>query len=153
MLKGILAVAFIVYALIATEFAYPTIVEMMDEGEDNIRTELSGPAVDGQWEFTKDVALLIQYAEELGYKVTLGEAWRHVHQQAYYVRHGYSTTMNSKHRQRRAIDLNLFINDKYMTDVDAYGILGKYWESLDEKNTWGGSWKTFKDAPHFERSY
>ena len=47
----------------------------------------------------------------------------------------------------------LFINDKYVREVKPYEVLGKYWESLDEKNTWGGSWTTFKDAPHFERSY
>ena len=37
--------------------------------------------------------------------------------------------------------------------------IGKFWESLNEANRWGGSWRgliesgksTFNDYPHFER--
>ena len=140
-----------IYLVLVSILAYPTVIEIMDEGEDNSHKVLEGAAVNEQWEFTKDVAELILYADQLGFKLTFGEAWRHVHQQAYYVRNGFSTTMNSKHRKRRAVDFNLFIDDNYKTKVEDYELLGQYWEGLDEKNTWGGSWKSFKDAPHFQR--
>ena len=26
-----------------------------------------------------------------------------------------------------------------------------FWESLNQKNSWGGNWASFKDVPHFER--
>ena len=29
-------------------------------------------------------------------------------------------------------------------------MLGDYWESLHEKNKWGGNYKAFIDCPHFE---
>ena len=36
-------------------------------------------------------------------------------------------------------------------DVKALRPFGDYWESLNPKNSWGGSWASFKDVPHFER--
>ena len=30
--------------------------------------------------------------------------------------------------------------------------LGDFWESLNEKNQWGGNWNSFKDKPHFQRT-
>jgi hypothetical protein len=141
----------LIWAILASYLAYPTVVEMIDEGEDNKLVNLEGPMVDKQWKFTKDVASLIQYADDLGYKLTFGEAWRHVHMQKYYVAHGLSLTMNSFHRKRLAVDLNLFINDKYITTCEGYEPLGEYWKSLDpQRNVWGGSWK-FSDCPHFEK--
>jgi hypothetical protein len=112
---------------------------------------LEGPAVDKQAKFTTDVAKLIEYADELGYQLTFGEAWRHAYMQKYYVAHGLSWTMNSYHRKRLAVDLNLFIDGKYITTCEEYKILGEYWKSLDpDRNVWGGSWKQ-KDCPHFEK--
>jgi hypothetical protein len=140
-----------IWAIIASYTAYPTVIEMINEGEDNKLVNLEGPAVDKQWEFAKDVASLIQYVDDLGYQLTFGEAWRHVHMQKYYVTHGLSWTMNSYHRKRSAVDLNLFINGKYITTCEEYKILGDYWESLDpQRNVWGGSW-SHKDCPHFEK--
>jgi len=145
-----LNIILLIYAIIMTLIAYPMIYTIMYEDEDNaaVHTPLEGAAVDSQWEFTRDVASLIEYAYSLGYKLTFGEAWRHVHMQKYYVAHGLSWTMNSNHRKRRAVDFNLFIDDKYVVDKEPYAILGDYWESLDKKNRWGGR---FNDAPHFER--
>jgi hypothetical protein len=150
-MRGFLTVMLLIYAIMVSLLAYPTVVEIMDQGDDNFKKQLDGASVDSQWEFTKDIASLIQYADELGYKLTFGEAWRHVHMQKYYVAHGLSWTMNSKHRKRKAVDFNLFINDRYVTSKEPYEILGNYWESLNDKNTWGGRWKSTPDAPHFER--
>lgn len=106
---------------------------------------------DKQWEFLKDVANLINYAEELDYKLTAGEIYRTRYQQRRYIATGRSQTMNSKHLKRLAIDLNLFIEGDLTYDFDDFEVLGNYWESLNENNVWGGRWK-FKDTNHFQRN-
>lgn len=83
------------------------------------------------------------------YEVTFGEVWRTQYQQAKYVKDGKSWTMNSKHLERCAVDLNIFIDDVYQTDHDAYIPLGKYWEALHPQCKWGGNWKQ-RDSGHFE---
>jgi peptidoglycan L-alanyl-D-glutamate endopeptidase CwlK len=101
--------------------------------------------------FLLDVAKLINKATELGFVVTGGELARTPEQQAIYVKTGRSKTMNSIHLKRCAIDLNFFKDGKLTYDIPALTPVGKYWESLNEKNQWGGFWKSFKDVPHFER--
>jgi peptidoglycan L-alanyl-D-glutamate endopeptidase CwlK len=59
--------------------------------------------------------------------------------------------MNSLHLKRCAIDLNFFKDGKLIYDIKQLQIVGNYWESLHEKNEWGGNWKSFKDVPHFQR--
>lgn len=103
---------------------------------------------DEQFAFLQDVAKLIQYAASIGLKVTGGELYRTAEQQAIYVKTGRSRTMKSKHLDRLAIDLNFFRNGKLTYDVPE---VGRYWESLSSKNSAGMFWKSFKDAPHFER--
>jgi len=127
--------------------AKPEIDMILDNNNTMI---LEGPAVNKQWKFAKDMADLIDYVDQLGYKVTLGEVWRTPQQQRWNIAHGFSWTMNSRHLKRRAVDLNLFINDKYITDCESYEPLGEYWESLGKDHTWGGSWINTKDCPHFE---
>lgn len=101
--------------------------------------------------FIKDVSKLIVYADEQGIELTGGELFRTAYQQRRNIIKHISWTMNSKHMQRLAIDLFVFIDGQYRTDCKAYEELGNYWESLNENNTWGGRWK-HKDCVHFERS-
>lgn len=115
-----------------------------------------------QHAFLQDVAKLIQQANALGYTTTGGELWRTPEQQDIYVKTGRSKTLKSQHLIRLGIDLNIFKNSKLCTR-DEIEPLGDYWESLNSKNRWGGSWKgqveamkekgvqPFVDAPHFER--
>lgn len=113
---------------------------------------------DEQMAFVKDVQLLLAKAWELGFEVTFGEVARPYEMQEIYVKTGRSKTMKSSHLDRCAIDLNLFFNGKLCTR-DQIQPLGKFWESLNPKNRWGGSWRglveskqsSFVDAPHFER--
>jgi len=135
-----------IYVVVATWLAIPTVKVMMEDyvEEHTLEAGLS----DEQWEFLKDVALLIQYAEDNGYKLTGGELYRTMYQQRYYVAHGLSWTYNSYHLKRLAIDFNLFIDGKYTTKRQDYMSLGIYWETLHPKNRWGGR---FNDSPHFER--
>lgn len=124
--------------------------------------------------FLRDVALLILKAQDLGFEVTGGELCRPKELQLVYYNGKKviekdnevyltnapirSTTMNTKHLIRKAIDLNFFKDGVYINDLrmhEAKKILqpiGDYWESLNKKNKWGGNWKTFFDSPHFQRN-
>lgn len=79
---------------------------------------------DKQWEFLKDVCLLIQFAERKGWKLTGGELWR------------------------MAIDFNLFIDGKFKQLTEDHRELGEFWESIRPENRWGGHWN---DGNYYER--
>lgn len=98
--------------------------------------------------FLLDVCKMIQWATEQGYVVTGGELSRPVEMQQIYVKTGRSKTMKSRHLDRLAIDLNFFKDGKLTYETED---VGRYWESLSNKNSAGMFWKSFKDAPHFER--
>jgi len=88
-----------------------------------------------QIKFTKMVGQLIEYAYSKKYSLTFGEA---------YARTGHCK--DSLHYKRLAIDLNLFINGKYMTKTSDHLPLGEFWESLG--GTWGGRFKK-ADGNHY----
>lgn len=112
--------------------------------------------VNEQAAFLQDVAKLLAKAWELGFVVTAGEVYRTLDQQKLYVLQGRSKTLNSRHLERMAIDLNCFRKKdsgelRLTYDKDELQPLGDYWEGLSDKNRWGGNWQSFKDTPHFER--
>jgi len=106
-----------------------------------------------QHEFAHDVALLIQHAEALGFRLTFGEVWRPQELQELYIQTGRSWTSNSRHLDRLAVDFNLFRNGAFLTDEEAFAPLGDFWERLRPGlNRWGASsGRPRKDANHFER--
>jgi hypothetical protein len=60
---------------------------------------------------------------------------------------------NSLHTMRLAVDLNLFKAGEFLTEKDAYGPAGEFWESLstdDFECCWGGR---FNDSDHFSISH
>jgi len=101
--------------------------------------------------FLLDVGRLINKATELGFQVTAGELFRTPEKQEVYVKTGRSRTMNSLHLQRRAVDLNFFLNGKLTYDKAVLAPLGAYWESLNPLNSWGGNGIKLVDTPHFSR--
>lgn len=101
--------------------------------------------------FLLDVCRLINKATELGLVVTAGELYRTAEQQQIYVKTGRSKTMNSLHLQRRAVDLNFFVDGKLTYDKKVLEPLGAYWESLHPLNSWGGNGVKLVDTPHFSR--
>lgn len=101
-----------------------------------------------QRRFSWLVSCLIDWAYKNGYEIVLGEAYRTKEQQAIYVKTGKSKTMHSKHLRCLAIDINLFKDDKYLTETIDYEPLGKYWKSLDKECLWGGDWGW--DGCHFQ---
>lgn len=101
-----------------------------------------------QVKFASLIPLLISKAFELGFQVTLGDAYRdpRVHGE-FGVKQGYGHP-KSNHKRRLALDLNLFKNGKYLTTTEDHQPLGEYWESLG--GTWGGR---FKDSNHYSWEY
>ncbi|WP_413502319.1 M15 family metallopeptidase [Serratia proteamaculans] len=96
--------------------------------------------------FTKLITQLILWADEKGYRLTFGEAYRTPEQAALNAKKG-SGISNSLHTKRLAVDLNLFINGKYQTNSAAYLPLGEFWESIG--GSWGGRFRDRPDGNHF----
>lgn len=122
-----------------------------------------------QKQFTLDIARLIFFAYQNGYELTLGHGWRTMSQQTLYYS-GYkvvlvsgfpklkksrklTNTLISNHAKRLAQDYNIFYNGELTWDKAKTRALGDYWESLDNKNNWGGNIKVGSewDVGHFER--
>ncbi len=63
--------------------------------------------------------------------------------------------MDSRHRQRLAIDFNLFVDGAYIQDNQhkTFEEIGLFWESLNVQNKWGVRDSSGKqiDAGHLER--
>ncbi len=106
---------------------------------------------DKQREFAYHVSLLIQHIYANGYTVTLGDAYRdpRVHgQMGEKIAYGRA---KSAHKQRLAIDLNLFDMEKtFLTTTEDHKPFGEYWESLHPDNVWGGR---FDDGNHYSRRH
>ena len=104
-----------------------------------------------QEKFTQDLVKLLNHLIDNGYAIRLGEVERTQTQQEIYIKEGKSKTYNSMHLKRCAADLHIFKNGEWLQSKSQLQSIGDYWESLDKSNKWGGNFKTFIDAPHFER--
>ena len=110
---------------------------------------------DKQEKFSQLAAKLIQKAALMGYGVTLGEAWRSAEQSAFQTKINAEKGIgiaNSLHTQRLAIDINLFKDGKFLTNLSDYKRLGEWWEKQCPECSWGGRFKIV-DAPHFSFSH
>lgn len=97
-----------------------------------------------QRRFAFMVARLILQAQALGYEVTLGDAYRDPRVFGPMgARQGYGES-RSAHKQRLAIDLNLFRDGKFLQTTEAHRPLGEWWEQ--QGGTWGGR---FQDGNHY----
>lgn len=101
-----------------------------------------------QEQFAQSAAKLIQKAPELGYTVTLGEAWRTPQQAQWNAEHGTGVS-HSLHTDRLAIDLNFFQSGKLITDGRFLKPLGDWWKSLGPDYRWGGDFAHLADGNHF----
>lgn len=100
--------------------------------------------------FAQNMALLIIHVDAIGLTCTIGEVLRTPEQAEIYAKEEKGIK-NSLHCKKLALDLFLFSSDgKYLTDFNQYEPLGKYWESLNPKNRWGGRFKKLVDSGHFE---
>lgn len=96
--------------------------------------------------FVSLIAQLIMWANDKGYRLTFGEAYRTPEQAKLNAKSGAGIA-NSLHTQRLAVDFNLFINGEWQTKSEAFLPLGEYWESLG--GSWGGRFKSRPDGNHF----
>lgn len=85
------------------------------------------------------VSKLIEFAYNKGYYLTGGDLW--------------ATTghiKRSKHYERCAIDLNLFVEEdgrlRWLKNTEDHKELGEYWETV-LGGRWGGRWN---DGNHYE---
>ena len=101
--------------------------------------------------FLLDMCKLIQFATEQGFTLTAGELYRTPEQQEICMKTGRSSTMNSLHLVRLAVDFNIFKDGKLVGNKATLAPLGAYWESLNPLNSWGGNGKKLVDTPHFSR--
>ena len=115
---------------------------------------------DEQWLFIKDLAKLTSFAENQGFKLTLGEGFRTQEQQDIHFKNGATTLKRSRHQSRLAQDYNTFVCTNTIPRLVRWRLiknsreaqaLGNYWEGLSLHNIWGGNWASFPDAYHFER--
>lgn len=97
-----------------------------------------------QRRFSLMIATLILYAYDMGYEITVGDAYRdpRLHGEIG-VKMGYGHP-RSAHKQKLAMDLNLFKDGRYLDTTEDHRILGEKWESMG--GTWGGR---FNDGNHY----
>ena len=83
---------------------------------------------------------------------TVIEGIRNINRQRELVKAGKSTTMNSRHITGHAVDMVPWPVD--WEDIERFEIMAEAMklaaEELDIPIVWGGDWKSFYDAPHFE---
>ncbi len=95
---------------------------------------------DRQHLFARLLPLLILYMDSNGYEVTLGNTTAPTNHK------------NSLHPMKLAIDLNLFLNGKYLRSTKAHEQFGRFWKSLHPLCRWGGDF--FKpDGNHYSVEY
>lgn len=96
--------------------------------------------------FAKAAAELILKAYEMGYEVTLGDAFRdeRLHG-AMGTKKGYGSP-KSFHKLRLAIDLNLFKDGEFCARTEDHAALGAWWEAAYPEACWGGR---FNDGNHY----
>jgi hypothetical protein len=99
--------------------------------------------------FSKCFQKLLRFIHDSDWECTIGEVQRTRYQQQRYVDEGKSWTMSSKHLDKCAVDLFLWVEGRITWDHDDYKVLGNYWKTLDPLCVWGGDWR-HRDSAHFE---
>ena len=92
------------------------------------------------------VVKLLNKLLEMGYEYTWGDAYRdpRVHGEWGTRKNNSYSAAKSTHKQRLAVDINLFKNGVYLQKTEDHRPLGEYWESIG--GTWGGRWN---DGNHY----
>ena len=100
-----------------------------------------------------DMQAVVKKAIEItGVDFTVIEGIRHIDRQRQLLKEGKSTTLNSRHITGHAVDMVPWPVD--WEDLDRFETMAEAMkdaaEELDISIVWGGDWKSFYDAPHFE---
>lgn len=87
----------------------------------------------------------------------VSEGVRTVERQRELVAAGASKTMNSRHLTGHAVDLFAWVGGEVRWDWPLYekiaDAMKRAASELGAAVTWGGSWASFKDGPHFQLSW
>ncbi|HYG44026.1 MAG TPA: M15 family metallopeptidase [Bordetella sp.] len=99
-----------------------------------------------QRQFAQMVGRLITWAYAHGYELTFGDAYRdpRVHG-AVGIKGSYGAA-NSVHKERLAVDFNLFKDGEFLTRTEDHLPLGEFWESIG--GAWGGRFSA-PDGNHY----
>jgi hypothetical protein len=107
---------------------------------------------DTQRQFTFHVKELIDFIYDSGYEATLGDAFRDPRAFGEMGLFGPYGRPESAHKQRLAIDLNLFKDGEYLRHTEAHRRFGEFWKGLHPDNRWGGDFSK-PDGNHYSRKY
>jgi peptidoglycan L-alanyl-D-glutamate endopeptidase CwlK len=98
------------------------------------------------------VAVMKAAREAIPFEITEGLRTRE--RQAYLVRTGKSRTMNSYHLRGKAVDVVAMPGGKVSWNLADYRKINtavqKAAKAAGVTITWGGSWKSIVDGPHFQ---
>jgi peptidoglycan L-alanyl-D-glutamate endopeptidase CwlK len=87
----------------------------------------------------------------------ISEGTRKMCTQREFVRTGVSQTMNSRHLTGHAIDVFAYVGGQARWEWELYAEINKAFKKaakiLKVDITWGGSWTTFKDGPHYQLNW
>jgi len=97
-----------------------------------------------QRKLTRMIAQLIVFAYDNGYELTFGDAYRDPRVHGNVGQKKSYSAASSLHKERLAVDFNLFRDGVYLTSTEDHRPLGEFWESIG--GTWGGR---FNDGNHY----
>jgi len=96
--------------------------------------------------FMRLLPRLIDQAHALGFEIRGGDLFRDPRAfGSVGEKKGYGHP-SSAHKNKLAIDLNLFLNGEFMSKTEDHEELGEWWEDQHELCIWGG---TFNDGNHY----
>ena len=127
------------YSFSYLNFLYPNSGKSLFTQQDKFLVSLS------------EFVLILKQIEDLD--ISGRELRRTVYQQKKYLKDGLSQTMNSKHLESLAIDLEFRYKGIIITNREHYLMhaIADLWECLDKKNESGYFW-FFRDNGHFQRN-
>lgn len=101
------------------------------------------------------VEILYAALDESPYDFTVTEGLRTKERQKELYEAGKSTTMNSRHLIGQAFDVMMYDeNGKGTWDMKYYKAFNEVVQKIAKRKqykvTWGGSWESFVDGPHFQ---
>ncbi len=148
-IKQLLKISNATYDFVSSIIAIWKNSKSIPTSDDTFSTLTASSLREKQVTFLRNVAKLIDFSTTLpGYELTGGELHRTQEQQDIYIKQGKTKVKYSKHQDRLAIDLILYINGVWRTDKISYKPLADYWKSLHPSNTSGYDWDW--DYNHFQ---
>lgn len=111
---------------------------------DNFKTKYASDIQSKQQAFAIMLAHFLIQIDEMGYQVTLGDAYRDPRVHGRQGEKASYSAGSSAHKWRMAIDLNLFKAGQLLTRSEDYELIGTVWEKMG--GSWGGR---FSDGNHF----